>query len=306
MSVKVLLSCLLLAFTYVASISSVLSHECPKWGYIDKSGRMVIQPFAGGQGPFIDGIAQVWTADGSKAEYINKSGKIVIKPTWEGVQPYGGFPFSEGLAAVNYRLPDGRQCGGYIDTSGKFVIKPVFKYTTPFSEGLAVVEDQNGKRGYIDKIGKFVIQPQFDTAYPVRSGVAITLNGGAVKISCLGPKGSHIDNIRPVVKYFDTSGKEMSRVDAEKKGMMVGNSLRLTSTVLTDKQSLFDDKSFDEVHPFSDGMAAVQKNGLWGFIDSTGKLVIEPQFDRVEDFSDGLAAVHFAESSQSREPIKKP
>jgi hypothetical protein len=33
------------------------------------------------------------------------------------------------------------------------------------------------------------------------------------------------------------------------------------------------------------------KNGKFGFIDRSGKVVIEPQFDWVEDFSEGLALV---------------
>lgn len=42
---------------------------------------------------------------------------------------------------------------------------------------------------------------------------------------------------------------------------------------------------------FSDGLAAVNINGKWGFIDATGKMVIEPQFDRVKSFNSGIALV---------------
>jgi len=42
---------------------------------------------------------------------------------------------------------------------------------------------------------------------------------------------------------------------------------------------------------FSDGLAAVNVNGKWGFIDATGKMVIEPQFDRVKSFNSGIALV---------------
>lgn len=302
MSVKALQSCLLLALIYVASIASVLSHECPKWGYIDKSGKMVIQPFAGGQGHFINGLAQVSTCDGSYAQYMDKSGKIVISPMWDGVQAYAGFPFSERLAAVNFVLSDGRHCGGYIDDSGKFVIKPVFQYATPFSEGFAVVVAQNGTSGYIDKTGQWLIGPQFAVAYPFRSGLATTKNF-SFEIAC-GSKGSRFSST-PEIRYFDKAGKEVSQIQAQKIGRIDSNSLAFLKSVV-DREATIDDKSFDEVRPFCDGMAAVKKNGLWGFIDSTGKLVIEPQFYRVEDFSDGLAAVHFAESNHSREPIKNP
>jgi hypothetical protein len=45
------------------------------------------------------------------------------------------------------------------------------------------------------------------------------------------------------------------------------------------------------VRPFNEGLAAVKTDDGWGFIDTTGKLVIEPQFDNVGSFQDGLAFV---------------
>lgn len=35
----------------------------------------------------------------------------------------------------------------------------------------------------------------------------------------------------------------------------------------------------------------IQQNGKWGYIDSTGKIVIKPQFVSAEEFSEGLAAI---------------
>ena len=48
---------------------------------------------------------------------------------------------------------------------------------------------------------------------------------------------------------------------------------------------------FDNAEPFSEGLACVEKDGKWGFIDKSGKMVIEPQFDGASDFSEGLAKV---------------
>lgn len=42
---------------------------------------------------------------------------------------------------------------------------------------------------------------------------------------------------------------------------------------------------------FSEGLAAVQKNGKWGFIDTEGNLVVEAKYDGAFSFSQGLAAV---------------
>lgn len=41
----------------------------------------------------------------------------------------------------------------------------------------------------------------------------------------------------------------------------------------------------------SDGLFPIIKNGKWGYIDKTRKIVIKPQFDDVESFSEGLARV---------------
>ncbi|MDR2357395.1 MAG: WG repeat-containing protein [Oscillospiraceae bacterium] len=50
--------------------------------------------------------------------------------------------------------------------------------------------------------------------------------------------------------------------------------------------------SFDDARPFTDdGWAAVKQNGKWGFVDTAGTFMIEPQFDDALSFSGHLAAV---------------
>lgn len=46
---------------------------------------------------------------------------------------------------------------------------------------------------------------------------------------------------------------------------------------------------FDKVYSFLEDMAAVQKDGKWGFINRAGKIVIKPQFDETYGFNEGLA-----------------
>ena len=42
------------------------------------------------------------------------------------------------------------------------------------------------------------------------------------------------------------------------------------------------------------GLARVQKDGRWGFIEKSGRFVIPPQFDMAYDFSEGMAVVRIA------------
>ena len=50
--------------------------------------------------------------------------------------------------------------------------------------------------------------------------------------------------------------------------------------------------AFDNAYPFvSDDYAAVCINGKWGFTDSEGNIVIEPQFEEAKSFSCNIAPV---------------
>ena len=49
---------------------------------------------------------------------------------------------------------------------------------------------------------------------------------------------------------------------------------------------------YNHVYRFSEGLAAVELNGKWGYIDKTGKEVIPCKYDGAYKFSDGLAVVY--------------
>jgi len=52
------------------------------------------------------------------------------------------------------------------------------------------------------------------------------------------------------------------------------------------------EESYEDAQPFShENYAAVKKNGKWGFIDTSGKLMIDYQFDEALSFGQHLAAV---------------
>jgi hypothetical protein len=54
----------------------------------------------------------------------------------------------------------------------------------------------------------------------------------------------------------------------------------------------------DFAHTFSEGLAGAGLRGKAGFVDRTGKFVIEPKFDGVWEFSEGLAKVMLGEFMQ--------
>ncbi len=52
---------------------------------------------------------------------------------------------------------------------------------------------------------------------------------------------------------------------------------------------------FDEVEPFSEGLAAAKEGERWGYVNVHGNWVIQPQFDDAEPFSEGAAVVKTGE-----------
>ncbi|MGH7823627.1 MAG: WG repeat-containing protein [Candidatus Binatia bacterium] len=92
-----------------------------KWGYIDKTGKYVIDLQFDYAGAFREGLAVV-LVDG-KEGYIDRAGRFVIKPQFD----YKTLGFSEGFAVVRI----GKKYG-YIDNWGKYVINPQFDETWGF------------------------------------------------------------------------------------------------------------------------------------------------------------------------------
>ena len=58
----------------------------------------------------------------------------------------------------------------------------------------------------------------------------------------------------------------------------------------SDSESVFIlDPIFENAKDFSEGLAAVRIDGLWGYIDISGEIVISPQFQNAGAFDQGLA-----------------
>jgi hypothetical protein len=48
---------------------------------------------------------------------------------------------------------------------------------------------------------------------------------------------------------------------------------------------------YDYMGPFYEGLARVKLEKKWGFIDTTGNVVVKPKYNEVENFKEGLAKV---------------
>jgi WG containing repeat len=179
-----------------------------KWGYINGTGQLVINPQFDFAEEFHEGRAGVClgkpcdyfdstSPNDSHWGFIDTSGKVIVTPQYPEASV-----FREGLASVctgdcsmNPTQPFSR---GYIDRDGKLVIPMQFGIASSFSEGLAQVcigkcqwdkdTGYSGKFGFIDHSGHFVINPQYDNVFDFKNGYAKVFIGKGTDA-----KGGYID-----------------------------------------------------------------------------------------------------------------
>ncbi len=140
---------------------AAVSPDGKKWGFIDKTGKFVIEPMFQGEGSFSEGLAAV-SPDGKKWGFIDKTGKFVIEPSIDGACGKTVLKFDEGLFCAK---TDNRE--GFINRQGKMVIDTSgFLIAEEFHEGLAAAVPGEGDSHvqYIDKTGKPVIDLPINTA----------------------------------------------------------------------------------------------------------------------------------------------
>jgi hypothetical protein len=238
--------------------------------------------------------------------FIDKTGDWAIEPRFD----HAG-SFSEGLACV---LVDRKY--GYIDKSGEFVVEPVLWAAFSFSEGMACVQyDRNNYEkiideysksgdpqvlmevpdnivaGYIDSSGKPVIWPRFQSAWPFSDGFA--------RVTVEGEEW-----------FIDVTGKaafpaDVPGLDPESYSYasfffhdgMVRIAIDDAYGYLDTDGKLVIEPVYEEAADFSGGLACVSVAGKWGYIDRSGALLIQPQFDYAGDFYEGLAYVETGDKS---------
>ncbi len=258
----------------------------PVSGYIDRDGQLVINLQFDYADEFSNGLARVVTD--KKFGYINTNGEFVINPQFEDAENFG--TEDNPLALVKF---GGKY--GYIDKSGNYAISPQFDDAGGFTNYFSEVPGRSGyslagvkvgdKWGFIDKTGNFAVAPQFSAVGSFSEGRAL------VKI---GDKCGYIDETGKMViaAQFECSSS-LDEVGKFSEGLAcVKITDAQTQTKAPDKLP-GKDSSLTYTYP---AVVAVEPRYKYGFIDRTGKFVIEPQFEVAGDFSGGLAAVGFIQN----------
>ncbi len=192
-----------LAVPFSDGLAAVLVED--QWGFIDTSGKFVIEPRYSGTyiGSFSDGLVNVvdkFTVYHTPKTwvYVDAQGNQILGPYQDASS------FTNGAAAVTL-ITDDVYKTGYIDTKGEFILEfsqeEGLAPTGSYSENLFAVKDVNHQLeegacsiGFMNKDKEWVIEPQFCWVGLFVDGLAPVSRDEAN--SSLGPFG-----------YINTSGE---------------------------------------------------------------------------------------------------
>jgi|GEM_PF-4001719 len=237
-------------------------------GYIDRGGRLVVQPqFAEASEFFPDGTAIVKVGD--QFGVIGRDGRFLINPRYTHVNPlgHGLFSYHEGELA------------GIIHVSGRVVTPATFASIGAFDEEGVAQASQGGRAGFVNTSGQYVVQPQFDeiTGYQgryFREGLAAARAGD--RWGFIDRQGRWVINPQFVyVGSFDSEGLAMAAT---------GSGEANRTGFINRRGEWVIQPQFNYAYGFNDEPLTAVRLGPWGFIDRTGQIRINPQYDGTSGF----------------------
>jgi len=263
-------------------------HDTAGWGYINRNGDVVVKPQFQFAYDFANELGKVTTASGSTS-FINASGEVFLEL---GNQFPVVLDFSNDRAAFSVN-----EKWGFIDRSGKIVIEAKYDDTRAFSEGFAAVNvgavlkrgsphdsRAGGKWGFVDRSGRVAIPVEFEHVdhFGFRDGLAL------------------VEKARQVL-YIKADGRTAFQLHFEPNHRIFGprhfcDGLARVDTAADPGYTGFVDKTGKvvieprfEAGEFSEGLCTFTVDRRKGYMDKSARIVIEPQFAIAGEFSEGLA-----------------
>ena len=273
-----------------------------KWGFVDaKTGTELVAPKYDNVYGFSEGLSSVSLND--KFGFIDKSGNETIPLIYNSAHS-----FSHGMAPVNKGAIRDRIMGlhggswGFINREGKEVIPFNFDAVDPFydeSIGVRV----GGYWGFIDKTGKEIVKPIYTAIHTYSENYATgrrkirpeEKDSAAIKAGKWDPTEGWT--------FFDRKGKEIIKPQYNYAGYFKEGLLNVTmlpAQYQPEKHGFIDKTGkvvveliYDGSYDFGDGLAPVfsRDEKKWGYVNTKGKLVIPYKYSSAYSFKDGVAKV---------------
>ncbi|MCQ6560048.1 WG repeat-containing protein [Paenibacillus mendelii] len=247
-----------------------------RWGYIDRSGSMVILPQFEEADVFQPNGLAIVRLDNA-AGLIDASGVFVVKPIYDYIGP-----FMEGRAVIidseGFKL---------MDPTGQIVTKRAYSYIANLHEGRAMfyITDKEGNSlyGYLDGNGREVIPPQFMEAGDFDRGKALVKRTDN-QFALIGLDGAQL------------AAFSYANVGPPGDGLLAFQQQENGKYGYIDEQgNIVIKPAFVYAQPFRNGRAVVNTSedyhSQYGLIDKQGTFVIDPVYNEIRQLGEGRLAL---------------
>lgn len=332
---RYLLSLIFIAFNYISFAQQPTSPDLyvvkqnNKYGYIDSTGKIMIQPQFDYADDFVEGLAKVGTLSSSPIDFnfgiISPSQKWIIPPIYERLTIQTNkviiarkdsvyYIFNEqGKLLSKFKTPSISFANKYIaivNKGGDYLLKGGETYL-------------NGSWGIYKLNGQEIVPPILSnlgvTTYYKN---VIIYSDSARNTGVMNLKGHILSpnkffNIHPIKNtnllafqeknfswgIINKRGKILvppiySIIDdiANERliGVMHGHSSHSKIGFINQKGKLAIDTIYNSASGFSENLCAVRKDNKWGYINTKGEIVIPFQYSKAKNFNEGRAAVSVA------------
>lgn len=240
-----------------------------KYGFIDFAGNSITELKYVYLGDFHEGLAVACLDSGYG--YLDTLGQVIIP-----FQFRRAFPFSEGLAAVIY--PDNNY--GYIDKSGRNAFKKRFLTAGAFKDGVAEVSYEGLIRGLINSKGITIFSPRKCHIHEPKDGL-IMICDYSLPVKKFG--------------YINTSGQIIVPFIYDEGRSFCYNLACVSQNgkwgIINNKGEAECPLKFDFLHPLNDDVFRYRSGNKKGVCDREGNIISPPRFREIDSFEEGLACV---------------
>lgn len=266
-------------FEYIGNLKedSLVAKKQGKYGYIDPSGKTLIEFKYDYAEDFFKGLAVVGKKKGNMLWYglINRQGNLVFKMDNDEI-----INSDEKILVVS----NGGLYNFYDRAGHKIKDSRSYKYASKFSGEYSVVGNKDAKGmmkyGLVNKMGLQVIAPKYDGifSFDTRYAIFMKKEGEIAKYGLLDLNNKEV--LAANYDFIGTFGDNLCPIGKDKKFGYINSNAKLVV-----------DLKYDKAREFKNGMAAVKKGEKWGYINSQLKETVPFQFERGKDFESGLAIV---------------
>lgn len=247
-----------------------------KWGLYDINGNLLIDHNYNDDLFITEGRICIDNPETGLYGVIDVNGNVIADFKYDEV-----FEYSNGMAIYAITDEFDEYKYGYIDLEGNEITKAIYTGAWNFLEnGIATVE-VDGEYFVINKKGETISKAVTkDLITPFSNDLAgfedtfgscgyVNLDGQVV-----------IESTYYDVNEFNEYGTAIVE-DTDNKMWLIDT-----------KGNKVTEVGYDDIsREICDGLIKVEKDGLYGYIDCKGNVIVNPQYQEAEDFSDGLAVV---------------